>query len=148
MNRELRKLLYSLLLILCSFLIVSCNYNYVSSEDQESFNQDLRGTWVSNDPSIYSGTLIISRNRITISGYYENQTPAQGIDAQRPFKDFTKGIPLLGYSDENLLFIQDAGIWQTAIPFTYWEDSHPTEYRQLRFLRFNFGGRQETLQMQ
>ena len=145
-QRKIHFFCFVLFLVLCSFLIVSCNYNY-SPSDKESFAYDLRGTWVSNDTSVYSGTLIISYDRITIIGYEEAQTPAHGDDERRPFKNFTKGTALLGYSEEGQIFIQDAGLWQNGIPYNYWEGDYvPPDYERYQFLRFTFGGRQETLQ--
>ena len=128
-------------------LIASCEYNYVPVETK-SFDNKLQGTWVSNDPAIYSGTLVIGSNRITITGYSEGQTPFGGNDNNRPFKDFIKGIALKGYSEEGKIFIEDGGLLQEGIPYTYWDDSPPPDYKKRRFLRFTFGSRVETLQSQ
>ena len=114
--------------------------------DTLSFDYNLRGTWVSNDPGIYSGALVIEYDRITITDYSESQTPSGGNDSSRPFKGFTKGIPLKGYSEEGKLFITDGGLLQEGIPYTYWDDSPPPEYGKIKFLRFTFGDRVETLE--
>jgi len=42
--------------------------------------------------------------------------------------------------------IEDGGILQTGIPYTYWEDYPPPDYKRKQFIRFTFGNRQETLQ--
>ena len=143
--------------LLVVFFIISCGD--LDTEASQSFDYDLQGTWVSNDPDpIYFGTLKIEYNRITITDYGEKQTPAHGIDEERPFKGFTKGIALKGYSEEGPsgeetykvghIFIEDAGILQSGIPYTFWDDYPPPDYKRKKFLRFTFGGRVETLQNQ
>jgi len=118
----------------------------------KNFDYELQGTWVSNEASaIYQGTLIIGNDRITINGYGEEQTlhPLEGgDDNKRPFKNFTKGTPLKGYSEEKNIFIEDGGMVQESIPYIYWDDSPPPDYKKVKFLRFTFGGRIETLQYQ
>ncbi|MDR2554621.1 MAG: hypothetical protein LBC64_04260 [Fibromonadaceae bacterium] len=128
--------------VLVVAIITACG---TSSSDvgYENFESRLRGTWESNGKEdIYSGSLYIDYNSITITGYGESQTPQQADDARRPFKDFTKGTPLKGYSAEEKIFITDAGILQEGIPYNYYTTNSQTD----EFLRFNFGGRQETLQ--
>ena len=112
------------------------------------FDSSLQGTWGSNDPAVYSGTLVIGYDRITIKGYNEGQTPSGGNDNNRPFKGFTKGIALKGYSEEGEIYIEDGGLLQEGIPYTYWDDSPPPSYMKIKFLRFTFGSRAETLQNQ
>ena len=144
---------------LCALLITAlftaaCDWEPLPV-DTDVFYNKLRGTWESNDPSVYSGTLIIEYNRITISGYSESQTPIPGgDDSRRPFKDFMRGVPLKGYSEEEIntqeniqgyIYIQDGGVFQDPIPYTYWEDPYQYGYTQNQFLRFTFGERQETL---
>ena len=108
--------------------------------------QELQGTWQTNDPdSIYSGTLSIGHDRITISGYGERQTPLFGDDEKRPFRNYTKGMPLRAYSEEGILFIEDGGFWVNGIPFNYWYVDSPSNFGTVHFLRFEFGGRTETL---
>ena len=143
MNRT-KTLAFSAVL-LAALLVAACEWEGLSA-DSQTFAYDLRGTWVSTDPSVYSGKLTIEYNRITISGYFEGQTPIPGgDDNRRPFKDFTRGVPLKGYSEEGYIFIQDGGVLQSAIPYTYWEDNSQSGYTRWQFLRFTFGGRQETL---
>jgi len=130
-----------------SFLFINaCDWDFEVS-DQKSFDYNLRGTWVSNDTYEYSGTLIIDYDRITIIGYNGQQTSFWGNDEQRPFKNFLKEIPLKGYSEDGKLFIEDGGLIQEGIPYTYWEDN-PPGYGKLKFLRFTFADRVETLQYQ
>ncbi|MDR2730771.1 MAG: hypothetical protein LBB81_07735 [Treponema sp.] len=62
----------------------------------KSFNNDLRGTWVSNESGLYSGTIKIDFDTITIDGYGEDWTSLVGDDSKRPFKDFPKKVPLKG----------------------------------------------------
>jgi hypothetical protein len=113
----------------------------------QRFDWDLHGTWTTNDPgSLYTGKLVITNDRITITGYGETQTPISGNDTQRPFRNFTRGIALPGYSEEGHIFIEDAGILQEGIPYTYWCDNPPPDFKRVDLLRFTFGGRQETLQ--
>ena len=138
-----------------AFLLSACDWEW-ENVATDSFVYELRGIWVSNDPSVYSGVLEIDYNRITISGYGENQTPKPGgDDTRRPFGDYIKGIALKGNSEEEVktngnirgqIFIKDAGILQEGISYTYWYDNPPPDYKRIHLLRFTFGGRQETLQ--
>ena len=122
--------------------IIACG-NTGPSSGYGTFDWELRGTWVSNDPSVYDGTLIIDYNTITIMGYFGFQTPPNGDDMQRPFKDFTKETALSAYTEGGFLFILDANEWQEGIPYIY----YTTDYGRKKHLRFTFGGRQETLDM-
>ena len=111
--------------------------------DRKTFEWDLRGTWTSNDPGgIYSGVLTIDYNRITISGYGENQTPETGNDARRPFRNLPRGIPLQGYSEDGYIHIMYIDNEWMAIPFSY----QSLNYGQYRLLHFTFGDRTEILQ--
>jgi len=130
----------SLLVIL---FISSCDDNDIQAGLH--FDSDLQGTWVSNDPAIYSGTLIISTNRITIIGFHEGQTPSRGDDNNRPFKNFTKGTALKGYSEEKKLFIEDGGLLQEGIPYVFYKAGNSSEDS---FIRFTFGNRMEIMQKQ
>jgi hypothetical protein len=125
-------------------LIVSCDWEIPPSDDK-IFDHDLRGTWVSNDPSVYFGQLIIEKDRITITGFTEGQTQLGGDDNRRPFRGFTRGAALTGYSEEGKIFIEDRGLLQEGIPFHYYTAG---TFPQERFLSFTFGGRIETLQRQ
>jgi len=117
-------------------------------DDIKKFDTNLHGTWVSNDDSVYSGTLEIDFDRITIKGYCEDQTKQGENDSKRPLNNFTKNIPLKGYSEDGKLFIQDSGAFQEGIPYTYWEESPPPVYNKIKFLKFTFGVREEKLQKQ
>jgi len=130
--------------LLTVLLIASCDWEIVES-DYKTFDYELRGTWVSNDPSVYSGKLIIEYDRIAITGFNEGQTPPREDDNKRPFKGFTKGVSLKGYSEEGKIFIEDGGFLKEGIPYTLFSAGN---YSQEKFLRFNFGGRVETLQRQ
>jgi hypothetical protein len=104
----------------------------------------LRGTWVSNEAGLYSGSLKIDYDTITIDGYGEDWTSLVGDDSKRPFKDFPKRIPLKGYSEEEKIFIEYGETAQNGIPCIYTEtSSYPDEYK---LLEFTFGGRKEILQ--
>ena len=107
-----------------------------------NFDYNLRGTWVSNDPSSYSGTLTITHNRITITGYNENQTPQGGNDSRRPFRNFTKNVPLEGYSENDRIYIKDRGEWQNGIIYLHYSEN----FGIANFLRFTFSDREEVLQ--
>ena len=137
-------------LLLAALFAASCEWEPTPT-DNLIFATKLRGTWESNDPSVYSGKLIIEYNRITISGYYENQTPIPGDDNQRPFKDFIKDFSLKGYSEEGdtdgegFIFMEDGGVMQAGIPYTWWEGGYQSGYTRVQFLRFTFGDRPETL---
>ena len=133
--------------LLTVFFISACDWE-TSGLGINKFDYDLQGTWVSNDPGRYSGSLIISYDRITITGYNESQTPLWGDDDARPFRNFTRGTALKGYSEEGKIFIVDRGLLQEGIPYTYWDDIPPPDYRKVKFISFTFGGRVETLQSQ
>jgi len=144
---------------LFSLLIVACDYENTDDNgtgNYQRFNWDIQGTWTTNDPeSRYTGTLEITYNRITITGYGETQTPALGNDTERPFRNFTKGIALEGYTEEaeetgeKIILIKDAGAWQEGILYTYYEGVRsPPDFKKVELLRFTFGGRQETLRKQ
>jgi hypothetical protein len=135
MNRK-----FLAVLLACLFLS-ACEWDGTSTYN--TFDYNLQGTWESNDPSVFSGTLKIETDRITITGYGENQTPAGEDDSKRPFRGFTKGTDLKGYSEEGHIFIEDAGLWQAGLPYTYYTVG---SYPQEKFLRFTFGSRVETLQ--
>jgi len=110
----------SLLIFLCSFFIAACDWESTGggTGNYKRFDWDLHGTWKTNDPeSRYTGTLEITYNRITITGYSEIQTPTSGgNDMERPFRGFTKNIALEGYTEEGKIFITDAGIVQEGLP--------------------------------
>jgi hypothetical protein len=146
-NRQTR--IFTLLIVTCSLLLVTCGDTGTDSGTGNylRFDWNIQGTWTTNDTgSLYSGKLIIDYNRITITGYSETQTPTPGgDDTQRPFRNITKGIPLKGYTEEGQIYIEDAGLLQTGIPYTYWYTYSPSESKNVYFLRFTFGGRQETL---
>jgi len=151
--KHMKCLAFYAVLIVVIFLS-ACDLE-MENNDNNSFASHLRGEWVSNDSSVYSGTLEIAFDRMTIRGYEEGQTPALGgNDNQRPFRNFIKGIALKGYSEEQpetngfivgFIFIEDAGLLQEGISYTYWYDNPPPNFRRVHFLRFGFGGRQETL---
>jgi hypothetical protein len=153
---KLTKALAFYTLLLVALLAAACDWEPLPA-DTDVFYTKLRGTWESNDPSVYSGILTIDNKSITISGYSESQTPFPGgDDNRRPFKDFTRGVPLKGYSEEEedttqtnmiqgYIVIRDGGVLQDPIPYTFWEDPYQYGQTQNQFLRFNFGDRQETL---
>jgi len=113
----------------------------------KSFAADLRGTWVSNEPTaFYTGTLKIDANTITIDGYEEEWISLVGDDSKRPFKDFPRRVPLKGYSEEGKIFIEYGGAVQNGIPYIYNETgTYPNKYK---ILEFTFGGRPERLQLE
>jgi hypothetical protein len=145
---------FVILVILSVFFVTSCDLGGASGAGGtgQRFASDLRGTWRTHDEGIYSGTLEISFDRITITGYGFGQTPENGDDNKRPFRSFLKNIPLRGYSEEErierrligVIFIEDAGIIQEGIPYLYWSDNLPN-FTRVEFLRFDFGDRLETL---
>jgi len=124
--------------LLVIFFLASCDLDIVP-DDSKTFASELRGTWVSNDPTVYSGILEIKIDQITIKGFLEYQEINSN---ERPFKDFTKNTPLKGYSEDGKIFIEDSGILQEGIPYTFYITSGKG------FLRFTFGGRQEIMQRQ
>ena len=139
---------FLIVIVLCPLLIASCGEYSGGYGSAKSVDYQLQGTWKSNDydSAVYKGTLVITYNRITINGYGEDQTPLLGSDSSRPFKNFTKGTPLKAYTEEGSIFIEDGGALQAGVPYIYWDDYSPPDYKHKQFLRFIFGTRQETLQ--
>jgi len=138
-----------IVLLLAAFFIASCGGGGGGgSSNVKTFYYKLQGTWVTNDAenATYSGTLVIGQDRITITGYGENQTPKEGgDDNRRPFKQFPKGRALKGYSEDGKFFIDNGGVTE-SIPYTFWEVNEPSlQYDLVRYLKFNFGGRDENL---
>jgi len=120
----------------------ACDGSY--TDDTKTFDKKLRGTWVSNETGLYSGSLIITYDTITIDGYGEDWTSLVGDDSRRPFRDFLKRVPLTGYSEGNEIFITYRDTAPDGIQFTYSEvGSYPNKYK---LLEFYFGDRRETLQ--
>jgi hypothetical protein len=122
--------------------ISSCDGTYTS--DTKAFDKNLRGSWVSNETGLYSGSLKISYDTITIDGYGEDWTSLIGDDSKRPFKDLPKRRPLKGYSEEGKIFIEYGETAQNGFPYVYTELESFTQMYKL--LEFSFGGRKEILQ--
>jgi hypothetical protein len=124
--------------LLAAALFVSCDGVYT---DTNAVDSKLRGTWESTDISLYSGTLVIGYDTITITGYSETQTPPTwngGDDNKRPFKDFARNAPLTCYTEDGKLFIKTVTDVR-EVPYAYSKDD--TGY----YLFFAFGGRSEAL---
>ena len=142
MMKNLKKII-TLGILLTVLIMASCNWD--AGSGSKNFDTDLWGAWAPNDSSVYSGQLVITRNYITITGFSENQTPSGTDDNRRPFKNFTKGTALKGYSEDGKIFIEDRGIVQAGIPYTYYTAGF---FPQEKFISFTFGGREERLQKQ
>jgi Zn/Cd-binding protein ZinT len=125
-----------------------CDTNNPQPSNIKTFSNDYRGTWESNDPSIYSGTLTIDFDTIIIDGYTEDQALTQldgSVDKNLPFRGYPKGVQLRGYSEDGKIFI-DYGNGQNGIPYTYTEpDTYPDKNK---LLEFTFGDRKEILKYQ
>jgi len=146
------KFLAIIITLLSALFFYTCDLP-MTDVDTKSFDKKLRGTWVSNDPGgIYSGSIIITSDTITIDGYREDQTQQNGDDSNRPFKDIPKGKPFKGYSEvtlkgppeERKIFFEYGYAAQDGIPYIYTEGGkYPNEYR---ILEFTFGDRKEILE--
>jgi hypothetical protein len=130
------------LVLLLVFLAGSCDESFGTAGNYKSFDTDLIGTWESNETGVYSGSLKISYNTITIDGYGEDWLSAVGDDSKRPFKDFPKRVPLEGYSETGKIFINYGGNAQ-SVPYVYTETG--TYPSKTKILEFDFGGRKERL---
>jgi hypothetical protein len=97
---------------------------------------------VSNETGLYSGSLVITSDTITIDGYGEDWLSLVGDDSKRPFRDYPKGVALKGYSEDGKLFIEYGGAAQNGIPYSYSEGADKT-----KLLEFTFGGRKEIVQI-
>jgi hypothetical protein len=133
--KNIKVFVVSLILVTALF-ITSCDV-----PDRNSFDSKLIGTWVTNGSTLYSGTLTIDYYTIKIDGYDEGLLSVWGNDSNRPFRDYPKGIPLTGYSEEGKIFIEYKGL--TGIPYDYYET---TAYPKEKILEFTFGDRKEMLQ--
>jgi hypothetical protein len=120
--------------LLAVLFITSCGEG---GGDSKNFDYNLRGTWVlhEEDPD-YDGYLVISNDQITINGFYKEQTPYWGFDEDRPFRAFTKDVALKGYSEDGKFFIDDRGMVQEGIPYTFYKAG---KYPEIHFLYFKFG---------
>jgi hypothetical protein len=125
--------------VLAVALFAACDGTYT---DYKTVDSKLRGTWESTNPDEYSGTLVISFDTITITGYSESQTPPPwngGDDSKRPFRDFAKGAPYSCYTDDGKLFIKKTDGNEQNFPYIYYPSGSE------KYLRFTFGGRDEAL---
>jgi hypothetical protein len=120
--------------LLAVLFITSCGEG---SGDSNTFPHDLHGTWViyDGDPD-YDGELEIRSNRITIWGFSRDQTQWYGYDEDRPFRAFTKDVALKGYAEDGKIFIEDKGLVQEGIPYTFYKTP---DYPRTYFLYFTFG---------
>jgi hypothetical protein len=122
-------------------MIVAAGCDGDGLEEDGTFEVKLRGTWETLNPGSndYRGTLAISRDTITITGYDQ---PAYFPlkESERPFKGITEGVVRKGYSADGKIYINDFG-W-AGIAYGYEAGEYP-DYTKL--LRFTFGGRPETL---
>jgi hypothetical protein len=134
----------ALCIILPALFIISCD-GVSSSDNRKSFDSKLIGMWKSNDPSVYSGKLIIEYYTITIEGYDESQTPSTPAPpdyTKHPFRNITKKVALEGYSEDGKIYIKDGSSFQS---FSYDYDEQGTYSNKKKILKFVFGGRTETL---
>ena len=132
---------------LCAFLIffTSCEWDEYTQGNR--FDYSLQGTWVTHDPEErYTGTLEITYDRITITGFSANQTPGWwGSDDERPFARFVRGVALRGYSEEGHIYIEHMGTFQAGIPYIHWDTGSSWAVDKVEFLTFTFDGREQTL---
>jgi len=140
--------LHASLFICLALCLCSCDTHGSQTGSHKSFVYHLWGTWKSNQtdssPAFYSGTLVIKSGTITIDGYAE--TPAKdGYDAnQLPFREFPKGKPLPGYSQDGKIFIEFPTGVQTDFSYSLTENwDYPDKYT---LLVFTFGGKTQTLE--
>jgi len=135
---------FAICIILVSALFINACDGLMTEGNYKSFDYNLRGTWVSNETGLYSGTLKIDTNTITIDGYGEDWVSLVGDDSKRPFKDFPKRVPLKGYSEEGKIFIEYGETVLGGIPYVYTELG--TYSQKYKLLEFSFGDRKEILQ--
>ena len=136
---------FSLLIILFALSLTSCDWDSVTSGNRFEYN--LQGTWVTHDEGErYTGRLVITYDRITITGFSQNQTPNwMGNDNERPFAQFIRGVALRGYSDEGRIYIEHMGTIQSGIPYLYWDSGYSWASDRVELLEFDFDGRQQIL---
>lgn len=140
-----KKTIATAVLLVAAFFIASCDIYSDGSSSLKSFDYKLQGTWESNDKTVYSGTVVIGYDHITITGYTADQTPTEGgNDSERPFRQFYRGQALKGYSEDGKLYIENGGITE-VISYTYSESNPPPSYNLVKRLQFTFGGRLENM---
>jgi hypothetical protein len=81
--------LFAVCIILPALFTISCNLPS-GGGNYKSFESKLRGTWVSNEPSLYSGTLKFDTGTLTIDGYGEDWLSLVGDDSKRPLQRFSQ----------------------------------------------------------
>jgi hypothetical protein len=139
------KTITTAVLLAASLFIAACVVNNNETSSIKSFDHRLQGTWESNDKTIYSGTLVIGYDQITITGFTPDQTPAKvGNDNERPFRQFYRGQALKGYSEDGNLYLVNGGITE-VVPYIYSESNPPPSYNLVKKLQFTFGGRLENM---
>jgi len=140
------KIIKTAVLLLAAFFIVTCKNGGGGgrTSNVKMFDYRVQGRWESSNKDEYSGTLVITTERITITGYSKDQTKKNEDDNKRPFKQLPKDRAMKGYSEEGKIFIIN-GDSTESIPYYYWEDNPPPSYNLVHYLRFNFGGRNEDL---
>jgi hypothetical protein len=139
MKKRMNGVALSALLLITALIPAGCDGD--GFDGGGYFEAKLRGRWETHNPAPYdySGTLVIGRDTVTISGY--DQKSYLPNDPQRPFKGITKDISRKGYSEGGKIYINDFG-WKEGIAYEYDAGMRPY-YTKL--LRFTFGGRDETL---
>jgi hypothetical protein len=131
------------IVLLSVFFIYACD-GLGDGSKVKSFDYDLQGKWVSNQTGLYSGSLKIDFDTITIYDYEEDWLSLVSDDSKRPFKDFPRNVRLKGYSEEKKIFIEYGDTVQNGIPYLLTETASPNK---TKILEFNFGGRPEMLQL-
>ena len=132
--------LHASFFIFLALCLCACDTHGSQTGSYKSFEYKLRGTWVSQDKSVYSGTVQIDSVTITITGYEESQRKDTDPWDHLPFRGFPKSAPLKGYSEDGKLFIGDNA--QNSVPYNL---ETGADKQKDKFLRFNFGGRDEVV---
>jgi hypothetical protein len=140
-NGEKMKNLSFLPFVLLSVLIITA-CDGINTGDLKYFDRDLRETWTSDENQMYYGEIEITSDTIKITGYNETQTPLEGDDSKRPFRDITvKKVALDGYSEDGRIYID--GFVPEGIPYVL--RTYKNSYPYTKVLEFTFGGRPEIL---
>ena len=123
------------IVLLSALSLTACGW---APEDYAgNFEYRLQGTWEINASVYYPyiSSLEFTSNTITIIGldWYENNPSI-------PFSDFTKNVPLKGYSEKTndnngIIYIEEFGVLHEGIPYQY--ESRPMN-ESPETLRFSF----------
>ena len=125
------------------FSMTACDWTPV---EHQSFADYLQGTWVPNAESlVYQGTLKISFDRITITGFLPIRIYPYTDNPHRPFINFPRDVALSGFSEgatvnghtTGHIFIE-AGWLRPGISYRYFRVDQNAPFGSVHILHLYF----------